>query len=197
MRSAEIKYLMLLSTEAKHILISWVVLSIAFAWTLHFTDFLTNLPFYLIAVGTAFVLHELAHKYSAVRLGYHAEYRLWEYGLLLALAVAVFTGGRFVFAAPGAVYVLGVVSRRDNGLISLSGPLANLTVAYLSLFLALSGGFSTTITTLFLFLAAINGYIGFFNMLPIPPLDGSKVIAWNPVVWGLMFVALLPFVILV
>ena len=33
----------------------------------------------------------------------------------------------------------------------------------------------------------INFFLGAFNMVPFPPLDGSKVMAWNPLVWGLSF----------
>ncbi|MCD6434530.1 MAG: site-2 protease family protein, partial [Candidatus Diapherotrites archaeon] len=31
--------------------------------------------------------------------------------------------------------------------------------------------------------AYINFFLAFFNLLPVPPLDGSKVIVWNKFVW--------------
>jgi Zn-dependent protease len=30
----------------------------------------------------------------------------------------------------------------------------------------------------------INLWIAFFNLLPIGPLDGRKIIEWNPIIWG-------------
>ena len=43
----------------------------------------------------------------------------------------------------------------------------------------------------------VNAGLAFFNMLPIPPLDGSKVVTWNPVAWLLVigFAFLLSFVV--
>jgi len=39
---------------------------------------------------------------------------------------------------------------------------------------------------------AINAWLALFNMLPIGPLDGSKVLSWNPIVWvGIVAVSVL------
>lgn len=44
----------------------------------------------------------------------------------------------------------------------------------------------------FLMLANLNAFLAFFNLLPIPPLDGSKILAWNaPVYIAAMAVAAL------
>ena len=40
----------------------------------------------------------------------------------------------------------------------------------------------------FTMLASLNSFLAIFNLLPIGPLDGGKILAWNKVVWGLMFV---------
>jgi Zn-dependent protease len=37
---------------------------------------------------------------------------------------------------------------------------------------------------LFLFAAYISFFMAFFNLLPLPPLDGSKVIAWSLPAWA-------------
>ena len=36
----------------------------------------------------------------------------------------------------------------------------------------------------------INAFLGVFNMLPIPPLDGSKVLAWNVAIWAIAIVGM-------
>ncbi len=183
---------MLSHSEVVQILISWIVLTIAFSWDIVLLsygsqyDAIIILPVFFVAIGTAFVLHELAHKYAALKLGYPAEYRMWPNGLLFALLLSFLTGGRFVFAAPGAVYVLGFPNRRDNAIISLAGPFTNLFLAYLFLLAGI-----TYASPALLFVAKVNAFIGFFNMMPIFPLDGAKVFSYSPVLW---FLVLLPFI---
>ena len=125
-------------TELTHILIAVLVLTIAFA--LAFSDFMFNyevfaqdlslfVPYILaafIAVGTGFLLHEVAHKLVAQRYGCWAEFRYDRMGLVLAL-VTGFIG--IVFAAPGAVFVAGKINKEQNGKISLAGPMTNVLLA--------------------------------------------------------------------
>lgn len=176
--------------ELFELLISWLTLSVAFAWDLNPYKFIHLFLMTSIAVGTAFIFHEMAHRYVARRFGYPARFIMWKEGLLFALLLAVLTNGRFVFAAPGAVYVFGHPREKENGLISLAGPLTNLIIAYLFLFLAFftPKAFLPIIMTT----AWVNAFIGFFNMWPIFPLDGSKVLPWNPVVYSLVLLAFLP-----
>ncbi len=142
---------------------------------------------YLIIVGTAFVLHELSHKLVANALGYPAEYRMWTSGLLFALFLAIVTNGRFIFAAPGAVYIFGRPNRRDDGIIAAAGPLTNLIIAYIFLYLAL-----TYQSEVFLAISTVNAFIGFFNLMPFFPLDGSKVLPWNPLVYFTLIAFYIP-----
>ena len=54
----------------------------------------------------------------------------------------------------------------------------------------------TTIGLIVGYGAIINLWLGLFNMLPIGPLDGKKVFAWNPKIWAGLFVLLIFFVFL-
>ncbi|NPA76177.1 MAG: site-2 protease family protein [Candidatus Diapherotrites archaeon] len=175
------------SREIQDLLISWITLSVAFAWDIHFQSFLEHLPLYLLVVGTAFILHELGHKFSAIRLGYYAEYRAWMWGLVLAVLLAATSP--FVFAAPGAVYILGQPNRRDNGIISLAGPLVNFTIAAVSFTLLLLG-LPAAVANVVYAVGYVNTFLGMFNMIPIYPLDGSKVIVWDK---GVYFATVLAF----
>lgn len=176
--------------ETTELFISWVTITVAFALVLsklNFGNFLNDLPIAAIGVGTGFVLHELAHKYVAIRYGAKAEFRHWNFGLILAIALPLITFGNFLFAAPGAVYIYGKdISRKENGIISLAGPATNIALAAVFLGLGFSGFFSS----IFLSVAAINIFLATFNLIPFFPLDGSKVFAWNPVIWGIFFVPL-------
>lgn len=180
--------------EILHILVS--VITIALAFSLFKSEVFDPYYFFLVlvTVGSAFILHEMAHKYVAIHYGAHATYRAWTIGLFLALVMAFITKGGFVFAAPGAVYIFGNVTRKQNGIISLAGPLTNLALAALFFIVLL---FAPGLQELAMTGVAVNLFLGAFNMIPIYPMDGSKVLAWNQTVWlgvfGVFAVLLLGF----
>lgn len=185
--------------EKRDLLISWLTVSFAFAWigpVFFFSkigDFFTRFLIILVAVGTGFILHELAHKYLAIHYGAHAEFRAWNMGLLFALLLAFFTSGQLVFAAPGAVYIFGEhISRKQNGLISLAGPVTNIVLGLVFLGLVPFAP-NEFFGDLFQTGASINFWLGLFNLIPIFPLDGAKVLQWNALVWAGFFFPLLYF----
>lgn len=143
----------------------------------------------LMTIGIGFVLHELMHKFISERYGFRAEFRMWLQGLGLALFSALFLG--IVFAAPGATYFMGTgVSRKENGIISLAGPLTNVAIALLFLPLL----FVNTNNVIILEAGYLGSYFNFFlatfNMLPIYVLDGAKVWRWNKLYWAALFIPL-------
>lgn len=147
-----------------------------------------------LAVGTGFILHELAHRQVAKHFGAHAEFRAWPFGLIIAIAVPIITLGNFLFAAPGAVYIYGEnIDRRQNGLISVAGPATNIAAGLFFGFLSFvsANPFVVAIAYPAMF---INFWLAFFNLIPVPPLDGSKVFAWNPIIWIALFIPLILFI---
>lgn len=170
--------------ELKEIIISVLLLSVIFSYP----EVLSNPSvalIYLFVLGTAFLGHELSHKFTAMHLGYFSEYRMWTQGLLLALIFALISGGSIVFAAPGAVvfgsFFLSSPTKEDIGKISAAGPLFNIVFTFV--FYVLYVLFSIR---LFYTSAFVNMWLGMFNLIPIPPLDGSKIFAWSPKIWILM-----------
>ena len=79
------------------------------------------------------MLHELAHKFVAQKYGCVAEFRAFDQMLMLALGLAVLIG--VIFAAPGAVMISGMVTRKENGYISVAGPLTNYILGVIFLLL--------------------------------------------------------------
>ncbi len=129
-----------------------------------------------LAVGSGFVLHELAHKVVAQRYGHWAEFRAYFAGLGMTLLLA-FTG--ILFAAPGAVLIQGRVTPRENGLISLVGPATNLVLALAAWPLAWAVNADAIVPTIAGMVAQINAFLCLFNLVPLGPLDGRKVLRWN------------------
>jgi Zn-dependent protease len=180
--------------EVRDLLISWIVLSVSFAilWEDGVigilrgrSELFTNpflIPQMLVIVGSAFVLHELAHKYVAQKYGLWAEYRKWDQGLLLAFFLSL--TGLFLFAAPGAVMIMSRFSDPEIEVkTSIAGPVSNIGVGIVALFLRIGGVVPVFMTQL----AVINFFLAMFNMFPIPPMDGSKVIRHNPTTWVIVF----------
>ena len=150
----------------------------------------------LVTVGIAFILHEMAHKFTAIRYGFWAEFRknnvMHLFDVILAATVGV------VFAAPGATVIYTNpaegrgISREQNGMISIAGPLVNLVlcIPFAGLFL-LGGGLAHTanlFTIVGLIGVQVNAMIATFNMLPVSVLDGKKVAQWNIAIFLATFV---------
>ncbi|MFA7562256.1 MAG: site-2 protease family protein [Methanoculleus sp.] len=177
--------------ERRDLLIAWLAISIAF--TLIYirggVDPIGLIIFFvmsLVTVGVAFVLHELAHKFAAMRYGYWAEFKKDNQMLLIAVVMAALVG--VVFAAPGATYVYGNATRAENGRISAAGPVTNLLLCIPFAALVLFGG-GGLIALVGLVGLRVNAMIATFNMLPISILDGRKVLAWNPAVFAVLIIA--------
>jgi Zn-dependent protease len=150
----------------------------------------------LLTVGMAFVLHEMAHKFTAIKFGFWAEFRKDSNMLLLMGALAVLVG--MIFAVPGATVIYDTtgrgISREQNGKISVAGPIINLLLCVLfAIILLISGGLTAVssgnlIAKIGLAGLQINAIIAFFNLLPISILDGRKIWAWNKVVFAIMII---------
>lgn len=94
--------------------------------------------------------------------------------VILPLLLFISTQGRFILgmAKPVPVNFLNLRNpKRDMIWVALAGPLANLVMASL-----LSGLFKLFPLTVFLYAIYFNIGLGLFNLIPIPPLDGSKIV---------------------
>jgi Zn-dependent protease len=162
---------------------------------------LTGLITLLLSVS----VHEYSHALAAWKLGDDTAARQGRLtlnpfahadpiGTLLLPIFCVLTGrGAFGWGRP-VPYVPNHLSRRfslraGEAIISFAGPFANLVLAVAST-LALYGirhgliGYLVAhpallpVVPLLYRLLALNLVLFFFNLLPIPPLDGSKILAW-------------------
>ncbi len=147
---------------------------------------------YLFVLGISFFTHELMHKFTAIKYGAKAYFRLSREALML-MAISLFIG--FPILATGAVYWWGeaTASPGIRGRVSAAGPISNLILA--GFFFILQGialmMFPDPVLyelASILFFAGttgvwLNAFLGVFNLLPIGVLDGAKVLAWDPKIW--------------
>lgn len=139
----------------------------------------------LIIFALAFLLHELAHKFMAQRLGYWAEFRLNQQGVMITLISFI---SPFKVIAPGAVMISGNMSFDDYGRVSIAGPATNIGMGlvYLAFSLVTGGPISTFLAYLGM---SINAMLALFNLIPLGIFDGAKIFRWNKAVWGAAVIA--------
>ena len=160
--------------ELKDLFKAWLGISIAFALVLKSPslDIFTSFIISAVAVGSGFLLHELAHKIVAQHYGCFAEFRSDDKMLIVAVVFAFLLG--FVFAAPGAVIIFGHLTRKQNGIVSVAGPVTNIGLSILFLTLSVLTGFKIAV-----YGAMINAFLAFFNLLPFGMFDGKKVLVFR------------------
>lgn len=168
-------------TELKHLAIgALLVMGVGFSYFLSIPTNLLNLAILSIAFTLSFLLHELAHKFSAQYYNLWAEFRLTMQGALITL-ISIFLP--FKLISPGAVMLVGSGTRETVGKTAISGPITNIVISTLCIII---GVFSQY---LFLIVAFINALLAVFNLIPFGVLDGLKVFRWNKIIWAITFAA--------
>lgn len=142
------------------------------------------------AVLLAITFHEYAHGYMAYRLGdatakYDGRLTLNPFKHLDVFGTICLLFFHVGWAKPVRVNVRNLKNiRRDMVWIALAGPLTNFLLAFVSilcygLFYKYSSGTNVVLNYLEIvcyYSGIVNVGLGVFNLIPIPPLDGSNVI---------------------
>ncbi|ANY78108.1 peptidase M48 [Microvirga ossetica] len=150
---------------------------------------------WFVPILIAITFHEAAHAYAAWKLGDDTAHRLGRvtfnpikhvdpFGTILLPALLFLTNAPFLFGwakpVPVAFGRLGH-PRRDMALVALAGPLTNLALAFISAVLLRTAPLLPEtiapwlVRTLYQSIL-LNLILAIFNMLPIPPLDGGRVV---------------------
>ncbi len=138
-----------------------------------------TLWFACLVTAPALILHELAHKFTALAAGlqatFHAAYLWLGIGIVLKLVHAP-----FIFFVPGYVSItcatgLCSIPPAISGLVAFAGPALNL-ILYLVSWAVLRQRVRSKKWFAFWFVTKrINGFLFILNMLPLPGFDGFKV----------------------
>lgn len=157
-----------------------------------FRDAVIYLLSALAVIFLTMPVHEAAHAFVATKLGdptprYEGRYSLNPFrhiDYVGALCIILFGFG---WAKPVSVNPRYFEHpKRDMALTALAGPLSNLIVAFIVLFLTnlsyfiyslWSKIFIVYIAYFLSYIASINISIAVFNLIPIPPLDGSRLLS--------------------
>ncbi|RLF24922.1 MAG: site-2 protease family protein [Thermoprotei archaeon] len=133
----------------------------------------------VVLIAFSFISHEVAHKITAIRHGYWASFYFEPRWAIISL-LTLFLPIRII--AVGAVMIHApFYDREATGRIAMAGPLVNLLMATIF-------GLGVILGCRILRLVAIlNADLALFNLLPLPPLDGEKVLRWRLLMWGVLF----------
>lgn len=159
---------------------------------------------YLVASALAIILgitvHESAHALCAYMLGDHTARARGRVSLnplahidpfgtvVLPLIMIALGGPVFAFAKPVPVYLGNLKHpKRDEVLVALAGPVSNIVLAVIAAALVsslnpaiMSGvldyGTATVILNVLITVLSVNLSLAFFNLIPLPPLDGSSIL---------------------
>jgi len=154
--------------------------------------------FQLTVLIFSVMIHEIAHGVVAERFGDATARRMgrltlnplkhidWYGSVLFPLFMALASGGRMVFgwAKPVPVNTANLKNPdRDTAFIAAAGPLSNFALAFvfalfsrgLALF-ADPSAYVLVLGELFSLIVITNLSLALFNLMPIPPLDGSNIL---------------------
>jgi Zn-dependent protease len=160
-----------------------------------FTSILQTVLIYALPVLLAITLHEAAHGYAALKLGDNTAYALGRVTLnplkhidpmgTIAMPLLLYfaTSGAFLFGYAKPVPVqFGHLNnpKRDMVWVALAGPMANLVQAVLwgvLLYMLLMLGIQDKFFTAMCRAGVLANTVMFaFNLFPLPPLDGGRIL---------------------
>ena len=145
------------------------------------------------------VIHESAHAFAAYLLGdktarsrgrvsLNPLAHIDPFGTIILPLLMLAAGGPvFAFAKPVPVYLNNLKHpKRDELLVAVAGPLSNILLALLGALIGffampaiLANASTSALYAIFSFLMTfivVNLSLAFFNLIPLPPLDGSSIL---------------------
>ncbi|HOH97268.1 MAG TPA: site-2 protease family protein [Candidatus Cloacimonadota bacterium] len=152
------------------------------------TKLITNAAI-IVVVFYSIIIHEVSHAFAAYALGDDSAKRAgrlsfnpvrhidWFGTVILPLILYFSAGFIWGYAKPVPFNPYNFRNlKRDSGLTALAGPVSNILIAIgMAVIYHLSSAFPL-IQYISIYVIFLNLLLAFFNLIPVPPLDGSKVL---------------------
>ncbi|MFP3144128.1 MAG: hypothetical protein RXQ93_03810 [Caldisphaera sp.] len=167
--------------------LSWILGILSITIALGGTQ-IVNLYFYMspifIGIIVGFISHEYMHRYLSRKYHMASRYTANVLGVLITLISSILP---IKLLMPGYVktWTLGPVSRKGLLYSVAGGPITNIVIA-IALYIV---SFGFPLYSAFLKdIGWVNAYISTFNLIPIPPLDGEKILRLDIALWVFLFI---------
>lgn len=164
---------------------------------------LFNLFNAILIVALSILVHDMGQRLWSLAIGYRLEFRMWTFGLIFALAIAFISNGSLWLIVPGGFLLHHLAGPRlgwfryginyfGQAMIALAGPLFSLMlIILLKILWALFPSPLLQKAIIFNVIYIIT------SLLPIPPLDGSKVYFGSRMLYAFSFPAIVLSTILI
>ncbi len=164
--------------------------------------------FYLIVILFSAIIHEYMHGWAADRLGdptakdagrltINPIPHIDVFGSIILPALMYLASAGlgmpiiFGYAKPVPINPYNIRGKYGTALVSLAGPFANFFTALIFGLILRFGHLGDPVATLLAIIVEINLVLMIFNLVPIPPLDGSKVVLpFLPYHWQVKYLSL-------
>ena len=197
--------------ELKAIIITIAVLTFVVAYndgakTFELSHWLKNLVIMLVIVTASVFVKQYGYKISAAIGGFKTDYQVWWYGAIAAIIITILSRGHIWLLIPGAIVFQHLtVNRlgffryganvRAMSMMALGSNLALIVFGgiFKTLDIWISAGTNPIIDKLFLFTI----FYAAWSLVPIPPLDGSKMVFESRLIYSFVFGSFAGYAILV
>ena len=151
---------------------------------------LINLIYYFIIIIPSAIIHEIAHGAMALHLGDPtardagrltlnplAHIDAWG-TILMPISLFLISGGSFMFAyaKPVPYNPYNIKNKYGELLVAIAGPISNFVLAVIFALSYRLLPFNELARSFLSILVFANIALAIFNLVPIPPLDGSKIL---------------------
>ena len=187
---------------------AFVVSALVFAFVWSFNNGrieLEDLLVSLVLVVVVMFVHHAGQRLWGLKRGFRVEQRLWWYGLVASLILAFISYGRIKFLAASSTLIYMLYGHRlgafrygpnlkEFAAVCLAGPVANILFGTFFKQLANMGVFPVFIADPVFKLSLV---FAAWNLLPIPPLDGSRILYSSRLFFAFLFGAISSYVLMI
>ena len=135
----------------------------------------------MLIVALSILIHDFGQRIWGLAIGYRIEFKMWSFGLLAALIIAFISNGNLWLIVPSGFMLHHIAGHRlgwfrydinyfGQAMVALAGPL--FTLMLIILLKALNSFFPNPLIQKAII---FNVVYAITSLLPIPPLDGSKI----------------------
>ncbi len=182
------QYFKFSNDEIKAIIVTTIILGFVASfseWGKDVFDFKIGFINYFNAaliVGLAILVRVSVQRIAGLWVGLRVEYKEWFLGLMISLVLVFVTKGKLMFLVPGGIFLHFLERQRLGsfryglsygtvGFVCFWGVVANVFLATVFKVLSLMMPYNPLLAKAVI----INMWMALFSMLPIPPLDGSRI----------------------